>query len=82
MKQLRINVIGSGHWGPNVIGALNSLPEVEVLTVCDLNEPALAKARQRFPFVKTSTDAQATLSDSDVQAICIATPVSTHFELA
>ena len=74
MKQLRINVIGAGHWGPNVIGSLNSLPEVEVLTVCDLDEEALEKIRQRFPTVETSTDPQAALSDSKVQAICIATP--------
>jgi predicted dehydrogenase len=82
MKQLKVSVIGAGHWGPNIIGSLNGLPEVEVHTVCDLNEAALENIRHRFPSVKTSADTQATLCDPDVQAICIATPVSTHFKLA
>jgi len=82
MKQLQANVIGAGHWGPNVIGALNGLPQVDVLTVCDLNEAALDNIRHRFPSVKTTTDAGATISDPSVQAICIATPVNTHFDLA
>jgi len=82
MKQLKVNVIGAGHWGPNLIGSLDDLPNVEVRAVCDLNEDALEKIRQRFPSVETTTDTRATLSDPSVQAICIATPVSTHFELA
>ena len=82
MKKLKVNVIGAGHWGPNVIGALNGLPDVEVFTVCDLDEGALEKIRQRFPTVQTTTDTQATLADRNAQAICIATPVNTHFQLA
>ena len=82
MMQLNINVIGAGHWGPNLIGALHGLPNVNVQTVCDLSEVALNKVKDRFPSVQTSVDAKAIISDPNIQAVCIATPVSTHFELA
>tara|TARA_Y100000588_G_scaffold152200_1_gene166306 strand:- start:35 stop:1066 length:1032 start_codon:yes stop_codon:yes gene_type:complete len=82
MNKLQVNVIGAGHWGPNVVGALHGLANVEVRTVCDLNESALKKIRQRFPTVETTTDTQETLADREAHAICIATPVSSHFELA
>jgi len=82
MEQLQVNVIGAGHWGPNIIGALHGLSNAVVCTVCDLNESALEKIRQRFPTVKTTTDSQATLADPEAHAICIATPVSSHFDLA
>lgn len=82
MTQLNINVVGAGHWGPNAIGALHGLPNVNVHTVCDLSEGALKKVKHRFPSIETSTDTRATLADPEVQAVYIATPVSTHFELA
>jgi predicted dehydrogenase len=50
--------------------------------VCDSRPEALAKAAARYPAVAGTTDYQQVLSDPKVDAVIIATPISTHFALA
>ena len=82
MKKLGISVIGAGHWGPNLIGALSGLANVELRFVCDLDESNLERVRARFSSLETTTDPQVVLADASSEAVCIATPVSSHFDLA
>ncbi len=79
---LRIGVIGYGYWGPNIVRNFNAIDGATVISLCDLNEAALGKARKLYPSLTASTDVQAVLSSKDIDAVAIITPVYTHYELA
>jgi len=77
-----IGVIGYGYWGPNLVRNFAETPDASVVAISDLNPKRLESIRGRYPSVETTTDCSELLSDSRIDAIAIATPVSTHFELA
>jgi predicted dehydrogenase len=79
---MNVAVIGLGYWGPNLLRVLFELPDVTVKYACDLDTSRLAKAIRRYPSVEPTTDIDRVLDDPDVDAVLIATPVFTHFELA
>jgi predicted dehydrogenase len=77
-----IGVIGYGYWGPNLARNFLETPGAAVRSICDAGPPARAKAAARYPGVKTPADPRDLIEDPSVDAVVIATPVSTHFELA
>lgn len=79
---IRTAVVGLGYWGPNLVRVLHEVECADVVAVCDLDETALAKISRRYPAVACSTDFASILSDETIDAVAIATPVATHFELA
>jgi predicted dehydrogenase len=78
---IRIGIIGYGYWGPNLVRNFAEMPGAEVAAVADLDKGKLASVQRRFPAVKVTTDFQELLNDPTIDAICVATPVATHFEL-
>jgi predicted dehydrogenase len=78
---VRVAVVGLGYWGPNLVRNLNDLPEAEVVAVCDLNPDLLARFSARNWGLRTTASYADVLSDDAVDAVVIATPVSTHHEL-
>jgi predicted dehydrogenase len=80
--QVGIGVIGFGYWGPNLVRNFSEVPGARVVSVSDLSTKRLGQATQRYPWIKTTTDVDELLSDTEVDAVVIATPVSTHYELA
>ena len=81
MKDLRFGVIGWGYWGPKIARNLDSLPHATVAMVADTDAHRLAKLVVNQPWIQTTTLIEE-IFRSDVDAIVIATPVSTHFQLA
>jgi predicted dehydrogenase len=81
MQQINVGVIGSGYWGPKIIRNFHELAETNVTMVADLDEVKLRRIGLTFPSVRTTTSAQELLN-SDVDAVVVATPVSTHYEIA
>ena len=79
---LNVGVIGYGYWGPNLVRNFADLDEAHVHTVADLNPKALETVAKRYPTTKVTTDAMALINDPEIDAVAIATPVSTHFSLA
>ncbi len=77
-----VAVIGFGYWGPNLVRNFAEVPGARVVSVSDLASARLAPIAARYPSVRTTTDHRELLRDPAVQAIAIATPVSTHYELA
>src|SRR2546423_14684304 len=77
-----VAVVGLGYWGPNLLRVLFELPDVQVKYACDIDMSRLAKAIRRYPSVEPTTDVDKVLSDPEVDAVLIATPVFTHYELA
>lgn len=78
---VRFGVIGYGYWGPNLVRNFMETPEAEVKAVADLDMANLALVQRRHPTVKASRDFQDLLKDPSIDAIAVATPVSSHFEL-
>ncbi len=78
---INIGIVGYGYWGPNLVRNFAETPGAAVTAVADLDTAKLEVVRRRYPAVKTTTDFRDLLSDSSIDAIAIATPVSTHFEL-
>lgn len=79
---LSVAVIGCGYWGPNLIRNFTQMPGVRMKTAVDLNKERLRHISQLYPTVGTSTSVDETLADPEIDAILIATPVSTHHALA
>ena len=79
---VRVAVVGLGYWGPNLVRNLHELPEAEVVTVCDARPERLDATRRRYPAIAGTSRFSDVLEDTSVDAVAIATPVSTHFELA
>jgi predicted dehydrogenase len=79
---VRIGVVGYGYWGPNLVRNFAETLGAEVAAVADLDTNKLATVKRRFPAVHTTTNFNDLLSDSSIDAVAIATPVNTHFELA
>jgi predicted dehydrogenase len=81
-ERVGIAVVGLGYWGPNLVRNLHDHPDAELVAVCDRRPEALARIAARYPSVRTTTDVGELLADPKVEAVAIATPVSTHFALA
>ncbi len=80
---LRIAVVGLGYWGPNLVRNLHELPGAEAAAVCDLREDALATIARRYPGGHARRPVTRTCSPiRRIDAVAIATPVSTHYALA
>jgi predicted dehydrogenase len=82
VKMLNIGVIGYGYWGPNLVRNFSELSRAKVAGVSDLDPSRLALVATRYPVIKTTADFQELLRDPTIDAVAIATPVSTHFEIA
>ena len=78
---IKIGVIGYGYWGPNLVRNFAELDGVTVSAVSDLDPKRLEIVKRRFPTAKVTTDYEELLRDPAIDAIAIATPVSTHFNL-
>src|SRR5262245_15919856 len=78
---INIGILGYGYWGPNLVRNFYETPETTVAAVADLDPTKLELVQRRYPGVRTTTHFQDLLQDPGIDAIAIATPVSTHFEL-
>lgn len=79
---LRVGVVGCGYWGPNLIRNFNQLRESEVIACADLAEGRLAHMKSLYPHVETTRDYGDLVRSRDIDAVVVATPPRTHFEVA
>src|SRR5437763_3434678 len=79
---IRVGVIGYGYWGSNLVRNLAELPGCQLAAVSDLRAERLALAQSRYPGVWTTTDLHEILQNPGIDAVAIATPISTHYDLA
>ncbi len=81
-RPLVVAVVGLGYWGPNLLRVLADDPSVVVHAICDRDEERLAQFKRRYPAMQATTDFERVLADGAIEAVILATPVFTHFELA
>jgi len=77
-----IGIVGYGYWGPNLVRNFSEASGSRVIAVCDLRKENLAAVAKRYPAVRTTSDFADLLGDPAIDAIAVATPVRSHFELA
>ncbi len=76
-----VGVVGLGYWGPKLARNFHDLAGAELTWVCDLDEARLAHVANLYPEARPTANFDDMLK-SDVEAVVIATPVSTHYSLA
>jgi len=79
---MKVCVVGLGYWGPNLVRNLLALEEIEEVVCVDKDSSKLKRAKQLFPSAVLTQDYKSVLEDANVQAVAIATPVESHFQLA
>ena len=81
-QPLKLGAVGLGYWGPNLARNLDELAGAKLGWICDRDEERLARYGGRFPEARKTTQFEDLLEDDSLDAVAIATPVVTHFELA
>src|SRR6266700_5877338 len=81
MTHVRFAIIGWGYWGPKIARNLNALPHASVSMVADRDVNRLTSLAISQPELQTTTQEEDVFR-SDVDAVVIATPVRTHYQLA
>jgi len=76
-----VGVVGCGYWGPKHIRNWHELEEVKLACVCDIDERKLRQVRTQYPYVEVTTNFEELLRNA-TDAVVIATPVDTHYQLA
>jgi predicted dehydrogenase len=73
---------GCGYWGPNLLRNFSSLPNCSVRYVVDASAQRRSFVQERYPNSIALQTPDEALADREVNAVVIATPAKTHFELA
>lgn len=79
---INVGVIGCGYWGPNLIRNFNQISRANLCAICDFSQQRLEKMKELYPGVKTTQDYMEIANNTEIDAIAIATPVFTHFNIA
>lgn len=77
-----IGVVGYGYWGPNLVRNFGTTPGARVVAVSDLSPNRLADVQAHYPAIRTTSRYEDMLLDPEIDAVAVATPVSSHFRLA
>jgi len=79
---LSVAIVGAGYWGKNLVRNFATTKRCNLKYVCDLNKKLLVVQKKNFPFIVTTSELEEVLSDTEIDAVVIATEVPTHFEIA
>ena len=77
-----VGVVGYGYWGPNLARNLAEAEAAQLVAVCDMDPAKLGLAKRRHPAAVITREFRNLLTDGRIDAIAIATPAQTHYELA
>ena len=80
--EVGVAVIGAGYWGPNLIRNFLTCPDTWLRAVCDLDLDRAQSVVGRYSSLRTTDDVRSILDDPEIEAVAIATPVGTHYDLA
>ncbi|OQY99811.1 MAG: hypothetical protein B6D41_00670 [Chloroflexi bacterium UTCFX4] len=80
-SRLRLGLVGYGYWGPNLARNFHQLPEAWLVACADADNARLAEAARLYSLQQTANDARALIENPTLDALVIATPARSHFEL-
>lgn len=79
---MNVAVIGCGYWGNHVIRNFNTSNNWDLKYICDIDKAHLDKMALKYPNAIPTDDINVILNDDNIEAVAIATPVFTHYEIA
>jgi predicted dehydrogenase len=79
---VKVAVVGLGYWGPNHVRNLLALDRCKAVVAVDRDPSRLTNLVDSHQALTVSTDLDAVLTDDDVRAVVLSTPVYTHYELS
>jgi predicted dehydrogenase len=82
MKTINVAVVGCGYWGPNLARNLAGVDGVRTRLLCDVRAEQAARVAKRHPGAEVTTSVDEVASDSEIDAVVIATPVRHHHAIA
>jgi len=80
MGKQHVGVIGAGNWGLNHIKILTGLGCLGA--VAELDKHRVEKVRMEYPGVKLLGNYSVLINNPSIEAVIIATPANTHYEIA
>src|SRR5438094_363207 len=78
---VRIGIIGAGYWGSNLVRAFNDTEGAQIVAVADRKQGRLQFVEKRYPHIRVMSELDDLLRDDEIDAIVVATPVPTHYEV-
>ncbi len=81
-EKISMGIVGCGYWGPNLIRNFLNNKNCGQVICCDLDQTKLEQMHGRYPSLKLTPHYQDLVGSNQVDAVAIATPVNTHFQLA
>ena len=78
---MKIAVIGLGYWGPNLVRNFLATEGIEAVVCCDVIRQRLDRIRRQFHGVEVTLNCADVFRRPDIDAIAVATPISTHYHL-
>ena len=81
-SRISVAVVGAGYWGPNLIRNFSELDTCKVSWVCDRKEGRRRYVQEQFPGIPVTDKLDQVLTDAHIDAVVVATPVSTHHSIA
>jgi len=79
MKHLKVGLIGYGYWGRNIARTIKTTDNLELFSIFDLNQKSIKSAAEEYDF--KIFDTIESFLESEIEAVFIATPLKTHYEL-
>src|SRR5512141_3106398 len=79
---VNVVVVGLGYWGPNIARAIASVAGGRLYGICDIDPDRLARYAGMYPGSIAFPSVEAALGDPAVQAVVVAIPVDSHFDIA
>lgn len=78
---INLGVIGCGYWGPNLIRNFAKNDDCYIKWICDIDEAKLNKLQKNYAKINFTTDFADIIADKETDAVIIATPLDTHYEI-
>src|SRR2546427_11393025 len=80
LKRVGAGVIGTGFWGENQVRVLRQSPKCNLIGICDSNQERAKQVGSKYS-VPWYTDAKELLRIPEIEAVTVATPTHTHFQV-
>lgn len=82
VDMVKIAIVGYGYWGPNLVRNFSSVSQCIVHSVVESRQERLALVERHYPHIELFKNVDEILKNTEIDAVVIATPISTHYDLA
>ena len=79
---IRVALLGFGYWGPNLARNFHSMSQYELIGIADLDAHRREVASRKYPAALVTANASELIESKSIDLVAVATPVSSHYELA